>query len=73
MADLPAALAQEVPKPAILIHSYSATPASRFVFISDRKWREGEFPAPGLKLEQITADGAIFSYRGYRFRRGINP
>lgn len=72
-ADLPSSLQQEVPQPAILIHSYSATPASRFVFIGDRKWREGESPAPGLRLEQITADGAIFNYKGYRFRRGINP
>ena len=27
--------------------------------------------APGLKLEQITPDGMIFSYKGYRFSRGV--
>jgi hypothetical protein len=25
----------------------------------------------GLQLEQITPDGMIFSYKGYRFKRGI--
>jgi general secretion pathway protein B len=71
--ELPPALQQEIPKLVILIHSYSSNPKSRFVFINDRKWREDEYPVPGLKLEQITPDGVIFIYKGYRFRRGINP
>lgn len=73
VTNLPSALQQEIPKLVILIHSYSDTPKSRFVFINDRKWHEEDYPAPGLKLEQITPDGVIFSYKGYRFRRGINP
>lgn len=73
LPELPSVLLQEIPKLAVLIHSYSSKPKSRFVFINDRKWREEEYPAPGLRLEQITPDGMIFSYKGYRFRRGINP
>ncbi|HQW19343.1 MAG TPA: general secretion pathway protein GspB [Rhodocyclaceae bacterium] len=71
--DLPSALQQEIPKLVILIHAYSDTPKSRFILINDRKWHEEDYPAAGLKLEQITPDGVIFSYKGYRFRRGINP
>jgi len=26
--------------------------------------KEGDFPAPGLRLEQITPDGVILSYKG---------
>lgn len=73
LTDLPPALQQEIPKLAILAHSYSSKPRDRFVFINDRMWREAEYPWPGLKLEQITADGMVFSYKGYRFRRGTNP
>jgi len=73
LSDLPPALQQEIPKLAILAHSYSSKAKDRFVFINDRMWREEEYPYPGLKLEQITPDGMIFSYKGYRFRRGTNP
>lgn len=73
LTELPPALQQEIPKLPVLAHSYSSKPKDRFVFINDRMWREEEFPVPGLKLEQITADGMVFSYKGYRFRRGTNP
>jgi hypothetical protein len=33
--------------------------------------REGGYLTPGLMLEQITPDGMIFSYKGYRFRHGL--
>lgn len=73
LTELPPALQQEIPKLAVLAHSYSSKPKSRFVYINDRMWHEEESPAPGLKLEQITPDGMILSYKGYRFRRGANP
>lgn len=69
LAELPPALQQEIPKLSILAHSYSSKPKARFVFINDRMVREEEYPLPGLKLEQITPDGMVFSYKGYRFRR----
>ena len=72
ITELPPALQQELPKLAILAHSYSSKPKARFVFINDRMMHEEEFPVPGLKLEQITPDGMIFSYKGYRFRRSAN-
>ena len=72
MAELPAQIQQELPKLSILAHSYSSKPKARFVFINDQMVHEEEFPAPGLKLEQITPDGMIFSYKGYQFRRAAN-
>lgn len=71
-AELPPAIQQELPKLSILAHSYSNKPKARFVFINDQMVHEEEYPAPGLKLEQITPDGMIFSYKGYRFRRTAN-
>lgn len=55
----------------IQLHSYSSKSANSIVSINSRMMKEGESLAPGLKLEQITADGVILSYKGYRFRLGI--
>lgn len=71
-SELPPAIQQEIPKLAILAHSYSSKPKARFVFINDRMVHEEDYPVPGLKLEQITPDGMVFSYKGYRFRRAAN-
>lgn len=57
---------------AISVHAYSDNPKSRMVGINYRIFREGDYVVPGLQLEQITPDGMIFSYKGYRFRRGVN-
>lgn len=68
-ADLPAALRQQLPPMSIAVHAYSAAPRDRLVSINGRMLREGDSLAPDLRLEQITPDGMIFAYRGYRFRR----
>lgn len=70
-SDLPVSIQQEIPKLAISVHAYSPVAKERLVGINDRVLREGEPIAPGLKLEQITLDGMIISYKGYRFRRGV--
>jgi general secretion pathway protein B len=72
LAELPPAIQQEIPKLSILAHSYSSKPKARFVFINDQMMHEEDYPAPGLKLEQITPDGMVFNYKGYRFRRTAN-
>lgn len=69
MAELPASIRQEMPKISISGHVYAAEAEGRLVGINDQLMREGDSPAPGLKLEEITPDGMIFSYRKYRFRR----
>jgi len=71
-AELPLAIQQELPPMSVSVHAYSGKPADRLVDINGRLLHEGENVAPGLKLEQITPDGMILSYRGYTFRRGVH-
>lgn len=55
----------------ISVHAYSGNPEARPVGIGSRILREGDYVVPGLKLEQITPDGMVFGYKGFRFRRGV--
>lgn len=71
MAELPQAIQQEIPAMSIPLHTYSSTPGERIVGINDRLLQEGDYLAPGLKLEQIAPDGVVFSYKNYLFRRGL--
>lgn len=49
------------------IHVYGDVPASRFVFIDGRKYKEGERIAAGPQVEQITETGVVLSHQGERF------
>ena len=69
-AELPLSIQQEIPKLSIMFHLYSGKPKDRLVGINDRMLREGDSVEPGLVLEQITPDGMILIYKGYRFLRG---
>jgi general secretion pathway protein B len=71
MAELPVAIQRELPSMTIQLHAYSGNPAERLVSINSHMLEEGGILAPGLKLEQITPDGMIFSYKGYRFLHGV--
>lgn len=71
MAELPRTIQQGIPAMTIQLHAYSGNPAERLVSINSRMLREGGYLTPDIRLEQITPDGMIFSYRGYRFQRGI--
>ena len=71
MAELPLQIQQEIPAMTVQLHAYSSKPSERLVYINSIRLREGESLMLGLRLEQITPDGMIFSYKGYRFQRGI--
>jgi general secretion pathway protein B len=71
MSALPTAIQQEIPAMTISGYAYSSIPKERSVGINDRLLQEGEFLAPGLRLEQITEDGLIFSYKKYLFRHTL--
>lgn len=76
LAELPVPIQQDIPRMSISVHAYSGAPANRLVSINDQLLREGDTLAPGIRLDEITADGMIFSYKGYRFRttaRGSGP
>jgi general secretion pathway protein B len=69
--ELPAQIQREIPAMTVQLHSYSSNPSERLVYINSTRLREGDSLMPGLSLEQVTPDGMIFSYKGYRFQRGI--
>lgn len=71
LIQLPTSIRKELPEIHIAAHVYSQKPASRLVSINGRVLREGHTLQPGLKLEEITADGVIFSYEGYNFYVGV--
>jgi len=71
MEQLPLPIRQDLPKMIVTVHAYSGTPAKRLIGIGSRILREGDYVVPGMQLEEITPDGMILSYRGYRFRRGV--
>ena len=70
-AELPLPIQREIPAMTVQLHSYSGNPGERLVYVNSTRLREGDSLMPGLTLEQITPDGMIFSYKGYRFQRGI--
>ena len=61
-----------VPELHLDLHVYAAQPQQRFIFVNSRKYREGETLAEGPLVEQITADGAVLSFRGSRFKLANN-
>ena len=60
---------REIPDMNISVHVYSAKPGSRLVRIDDTVYREGDFVADELKLEEITPNGLIMSIGDTRFWR----
>jgi general secretion pathway protein B len=49
------------------IHVYATQPAERFVFLNNRKYREGSETPEGTLIERITRDGVVLNHRGVRF------
>lgn len=71
LSDLPPDVRRGIPEMSFAVHLYSAKPAERMVSINGKMMKEGQEFTAGLKLEQITSDGMIFSYQGYHFKRGV--
>ncbi len=67
LAELPTSVRSGLPELALTVHVYSSEPAKRFVFINDRRYREGETLREGPKLQSIEKHGAVLSYRGRQF------
>lgn len=72
LSQLPEALRSELPRMNIRAIVDHAVPAKRFVLINAGKYREGDAMAPGLALEQITAQGVVMDYKGNRFILLVN-
>jgi hypothetical protein len=50
---------------------YSKKREERWININGTKRKEGQEISAGLKVEEITPDGAVFSYQGQRFYKGV--
>jgi len=57
----------DLPELKLDLHSYSVNPADRFVYLNMQNLREGQATPAGVRLESITPEGAILSWRGSRF------
>ncbi len=71
LQELPTSLRQSLPDFAISTHLFASDASSRMVRINGQSLREGQFLTAGLKVEEITSEGVVFSYQNYRFRVGL--
>lgn len=65
--ELPPAIANQIPDVRIDLHAYSRAAKDRFVFINMRRYDEGGVTPEGLRIDQITPEGAVLVFRGNRF------
>jgi general secretion pathway protein B len=65
--SLPTQPAAELPPLTVDLHIYTDNVAKRAVFINGRRYTQGATITEGPRIEEITSDGAILSYRGHRF------
>jgi len=65
--DLVTAGNTQIPEVTLSLHVFDRIPANRFVFVNSQRAREGDSLPSGLKIEEITAEGAVLSFRGSRF------
>ncbi|MBB3223340.1 general secretion pathway protein GspB [Pseudoduganella umbonata] len=68
LRDLPEPIRRAIPPVAMSGYMYSPNPADRLVLIDKVLRREGDEVAPGLVLERLEPKGAVFAFRGYRYR-----
>ncbi len=69
--ELPPDMQQHIPLMEFSAHIYSDNPVQRSIVINGRFMEEGDRLTADLLLDEITADGAIFNFRGQRFRQGV--
>lgn len=65
--ELPQAVRDTLPDMHITVLVFAERPEDRFVLIGGQRVVENEIYQPGVVLEQIRRDGAVFRYRTYRF------
>jgi general secretion pathway protein B len=56
-----------IPELRLDMHVYSSKPQERFVFVNMNKLKEGDSLPDGVRVENITNDGAVLSYQGSKF------
>jgi hypothetical protein len=69
--ELPFSVRQALPNLSLSMLIYAQNPADRMVGVNGHVRREGQQVDAGLKLERITPNGAVFSFQGYLFYKGV--
>lgn len=69
--DIPLNVRQYIPEMQFSAHVYSSNPAQRSIVINNQFMEEGDTVTNGLMLSEITRDGAIFEFEGYRFSTSV--
>lgn len=69
--ELPYSVQKDLPELIITVHLYSDDPSSRMINTYGKTVKEGQAVTDDLKLEEITPDSVIFSYKGYKFRKKL--
>jgi len=67
--QLPASLRATLPPLVVQFHVYAREVAERRVMLDNLMLSQGALFGDGLSLEEITPNGIVLTYRGYRFRR----
>jgi general secretion pathway protein B len=67
--QLPETVRESLPALRITVLVYAEQPEDRFLLMDGRRWTEGDELGDGLRLQEIRRDGAVLSYRLYRFLR----
>ena len=65
--QLPQSLRGDMPEFKITVLVYADAPEDRFILINGERLKEQEELESGVVLQEIRRDGAVFSYRSYRF------
>ena len=66
--ELPQGVRAALGKFAVSGHVWSEESGLRLLTVENRIVREGQEARPGVRLEEITQDGAVFTLQGWRFR-----
>ena len=68
---LPTHIRQQIPELIFSAHVYSSEPMQRSLVINNSFMEEGDAVSYDLTLVEITANGAIFDFRDYRFSTSV--
>jgi len=66
--ELPDSIRRALPALQVAGFSHGNEPSARLAVINDRIRREGDGVGDGVILEQVTSEGIVLSFRGFRFR-----
>ena len=64
---LPQSIRNTLPEFKIMVLVFSDTPEERFILMNGERMREQDSVEDGVILDEIRRDGAVFTYRQYRF------